>query len=208
MPRTRVKFCGITNAEDAGHAVDSGADALGFNFFRGSSRYISPEAAREIASRLPAFVTTVALFVNEDPEDRNRIVELVQPDLLQFHGLEMPDDCRASGRPYIKALPVTEALAQQAADYRDASGILLDTQVDGRFGGTGETFDWSLVPPLSMPVILAGGLDAGNVGEAIRTLRPYAVDVSSGVEKAAGRKDKDKMQQFCVAVRAADQESL
>ena len=154
MPRTRVKFCGITNAEDADHAVDSGADALGFNFFRGSSRYISPEAAREIASRLPAFVTTVALFVNEDPEDRNRIVELVQPDLLQFHGVEMPDDCRASGRPYIKALPVTEALAQQAADYRGASGILLDTQVDGRFGGTGETFDWSLVPSLSMPVIL------------------------------------------------------
>lgn len=210
MRRTRVKICGITNAEDAAGAVASGADALGFNFFPGSVRYAGAESARDIAAELPAFVAKVALFVNESVEGIESTLKVFQPDLLQFHGDETPDFCGQFGLPYIKAMAATgePGFAESVADYRDARGVLLDTKANGSFGGTGETFDWSLVPALSMPVILAGGLNAGNVSEAIRQVSPYAVDVSGGVERSKGQKDIDKMQAFCAAVREADQEKL
>lgn len=210
MRRTRVKICGITNAEDAAGAVASGADALGFNFFPGSVRYAGAESARDIAAELPAFVAKVALFVNESVEGIESTLKVFQPDLLQFHGDETPDFCGQFGLPYIKAMAATgePGFAERVADYRDARGVLLDTKANGSFGGTGETFDWSLVPALSMPVILAGGLNAGNVREAIRQVSPYAVDVSGGVERSKGQKDIDKMQAFCAAVREADQEKL
>ncbi|MBL6691688.1 MAG: phosphoribosylanthranilate isomerase [Pseudomonadales bacterium] len=210
MRRTRVKICGITNAEDAAGAVASGADALGFNFFPGSVRFTEAESARDIATELPAFVAKVALFVNESVAGIESILKVFQPDLLQFHGEETPDFCQQFGLPYIKALAATgePGFADSVAAYTDARGVLLDTRANGSFGGTGETFDWSLVPALSMPVILAGGLNAGNVREAIRQVSPYAVDVSGGVEKSKGQKDIDKMQAFCAAVREADQEEL
>ncbi len=208
MARTRVKICGITNPEDAAGAVASGADALGFNFFPGSARCIGVQEARSIILTLPGFVTSVALFVDESRDNILKSIQVLKPDLLQFHGSESPEFCRQFDLPYIKAIPVTQGLklAERVSEYGDARGILLDTQVDGAFGGTGKTFDWSLVPVLSMPVILAGGLNAGNVGDAIRVVAPFAVDVSGGVEKSKGLKDIDKMQAFCKAVRAADQE--
>ena len=210
MARTRVKICGITHADDAAGAVASGADALGFNFFKGSARFTSAEEARATALTLPAFVTTVALFVDEPRENIQRILEVFKPDLLQFHGEETPDFCRQFDLPYIKAMAATgeEDFKDRVAQYSDARGVLLDTKVDGSFGGTGETFDWSLVPELSMPIILAGGLNAGNVREAIRQVSPFAVDVSGGVEVTKGRKDFEKMQAFCAAVREADQEKV
>jgi len=210
MSRTRVKICGITNAEDAAGAVASGADALGFNFFPGSARFTKAENARDISAGLPAFVSKVALFVNEDTEGVEATLKVFHADLLQFHGDESPEFCQQFGLPYIKAMAATgePGFAESVAAYTDAKGVLLDTKANGSFGGTGETFDWSLVPALSMPVILAGGLNAGNVREAIRQLRPYAVDVSGGVERSKGQKDIDKMQAFCAAVREADQEKL
>ncbi len=206
MTRTRIKICGITNHEDAANAVACGADALGFNFFKESKRYISPGKAAEICEQVPAFVATVGLFVNEPLADVNRIIESLRLDLVQFHGDETPDYCDSVGHPYMKALRATtrEQIEVEAQSFEAAQAILVDTATDGQFGGTGKTFDWSMLPDLGKPVVLAGGLDATNVGAAIAVTHPYAVDVSSGVELRRGVKNLAKMKEFVEAVQIAD----
>ena len=206
MSVVRSKICGITRIEDALLAVAAGADALGFVFYPKSPRAVSIEQARGIIAALPPFVTTVGLFVNADRRELNALLDLLSLDLLQFHGDETPADCAGYGRPYIKALRVKSGddIAQLAAPYENASGILLDTFVSGIPGGTGAAFDWSLVPHnLSKPVILAGGLTPQNVFTAIEQVRPYAVDVSGGVEASKGIKDADKLKAFLREVRRA-----
>lgn len=206
MSNVRTKICGITRIEDALVAVEAGADAIGFVFYAKSPRAVDVRQARAIIEQLPPFVTTVGLFVNASRCELNEILEVVPLDLLQFHGDETPADCEGYHRPWIKALRVRpgddlEAACQQ---YSGARGILLDTYVAGVPGGTGEAFDWSLVPArLSKPIILAGGLSADNVGQAIAQVNPYAVDVSGGVEQAKGIKDASKIEAFMRAVRAA-----
>ena len=210
MPRTRVKICGITNAQDAANAVACGVDALGFNFYQGSARYIDPETAAAITSMLPAFVTTVGLFVDESPERVAEVLGAVSIDLLQFHGDETADYCEEIRRPYIKALRATSAdeIKRQAANFSGARALLLDSDIDGQFGGTGETFDWRMVPRLSKPVIVAGGLNANNVFEAIRLIHPYGVDVSGGVEGSKGVKELKLVKAFMSAVESADREGI
>lgn len=206
MSNVRSKICGITRIEDALAAAEAGADAIGFVFYAKSPRAVDVRQAREIIAALPPFVTTVGLFVNASRCELNEILEVVPLDLLQFHGDETPQDCEGYHRPWIKALRVRpgddlEAACQQ---YAGARGILLDTYVAGVPGGTGEAFDWSLVPErLSKPIILAGGLSADNVGQAIAQVRPYAVDVSGGVEQAKGIKDAAKIEAFMRAVKQA-----
>lgn len=197
--RTRVKICGITRVEDAQAAVAHGCDAIGLVFYAPSPRYVMPEIARAIAAQLPPFVQAVGLFVDAEPEYVRAVLAEVRLDLLQFHGDETPEYCRQFGVPYMKAVRVRPEtnLLQYAAAYADAKALLLDTYVSGTPGGTGQTFDWSLIPAdLPKPVVLAGGLDAGNVAEAIRQARPYAVDVSGGVEREKGIKDADKIAAF------------
>ncbi|MBA1202175.1 phosphoribosylanthranilate isomerase [Pseudomonas capeferrum] len=206
MSIVRSKICGITRLEDALVAVEAGADALGFVFYARSPRAVEARQVRDIIAALPPFVTTVGLFVNASRCELNEILEVVPLDLLQFHGDEAPADCEGYHRPWIKALRVRPGDDLEAACrlYAGASGILLDTYVAGVPGGTGEAFDWSLVPArLSKPIILAGGLTAGNVGDAIRQVRPFAVDVSGGVEQAKGIKDPAKVEAFVHAVRQA-----
>jgi phosphoribosylanthranilate isomerase len=202
----RSKVCGITRIEDALLAIAAGADALGFVFYPQSPRAVTMEQARTIIAALPPFVTTVGLFVNADRAELNKLLELLPLDLLQFHGDETANDCAGYSRPYIKALRVKpdDDIAQLVAPYMQASGILLDTFVPGVPGGTGATFDWSLVPHnLAKPIILAGGLTAQNVAAAIAQVQPYAVDVSGGVEAAKGIKDGAKVEAFLRAVRCA-----
>jgi phosphoribosylanthranilate isomerase len=197
--RTRVKICGITRAEDAKAAVAHGCDAIGLVFYESSPRYVAPDAAAAIAAQLPPFVSAVGLFVDAPPAYVREVLARVHLDLLQFHGDESPEYCRQFGMPYIKAVHVRPEtnLLQYAAAYADAKGLLLDTYMPGTPGGTGKTFDWTLIPEnLPKPIILAGGLDAGNVGEAICRARPYAVDVSGGVEREKGIKDADKVAAF------------
>ena len=206
MTRTRIKICGITNHEDAANAVACGVDALGFNFFKGSTRYISPGKAAEICAQVPAFVATVGLFVNEPLADVNRIIGSLRLGLVQFHGDETPEYCDSVGHPYMKALRATnrEQIEVEAQSFETAQAILVDTATAGQFGGTGKTFDWSMLPDLGKPVVLAGGLDATNVGVAIAATHPYAVDVSGGVERSRGVKDVAKMKKFVEAVQSAD----
>lgn len=206
MARTRIKICGITNHEDAANAVASGADALGFNFFKGSTRYISPGKAAEICAQVPAFVATVGLFVNEPLADVNRIIGSLRLGLVQFHGDETPEYCDSVGHPYMKALRAMnrDQIKVEAQSFETAQAILVDTVTEGQFGGTGKTFDWSMLPDLGKPVVLAGGLDATNVGAAIAATHPYAVDVSGGVERSRGVKDVAKMKKFVEAVQSAD----
>lgn len=204
--RTRIKICGIIREEDLRAAVDCGADAIGFVFYEASPRYLSPRRAAELVRCLPPFVTAVGLFVNASPESIGSTLELVPLDLLQFHGDETATDCRRHGRPYIKAARVRPGLdlLEYASRYPDARGMLLDAFADG-YGGAGKSFDWSLIPPvLPLPVILSGGLDAHNVGQAIERVRPWAVDVSSGVEVSRGIKDAEKIAEFVAGVRHAD----
>lgn len=203
MPVVRSKICGITRIEDALVAAEAGADAIGLVFYAKSPRAVSIQQARDIVAALPAFVTTVGLFVNASREELNDVLEGVALDLLQFHGDEAPAECERYQRPYIKALRVKpgDDIAQLAAPYAKARGILLDTYVPGVPGGTGAAFDWSLVPrDLPQPVILAGGLSAANVQAAIEQVRPYAVDVSGGVEASKGIKDAAKIRAFMRAV--------
>ncbi|WP_212630348.1 phosphoribosylanthranilate isomerase [Pseudomonas sp. KB-10] len=202
----RSKICGITRVQDALAAVEAGADAIGLVFYAKSPRAVSVEQAAAIVQALPPFVTCVGLFVNMPRDDVQAVLQRVPLDLLQFHGDESPVDCEGYGRPYIKALRVRpgEDLAATMALYAGARGILLDTFVEGVPGGTGAAFDWSLVPPdVAKPIILAGGLEASNVAAAIRQVRPYAVDVSGGVEASKGIKDADKIRAFVQAVRNA-----
>ena len=206
MSNVRSKFCGITRIEDALAAAEAGADAIGFVFYAKSPRAVDVRQARAIIAELPPFVTTVGLFVNASRCELNEILEVVPLDLLQFHGDETPQDCEGYNRPWIKALRVRPGDDLEAACrlYAGARGVLLDTYVPGIPGGTGEAFDWSLVPArLSKPVILAGGLSAQNVGQAIAQVRPYAVDVSGGVEQAKGIKDAAKIEAFMRAVKQA-----
>ncbi|MGE8063156.1 phosphoribosylanthranilate isomerase [Pseudomonas sp. NPDC089547] len=206
MSNVRSKICGITRIEDALAAAEAGADAIGFVFYAKSPRAVDVRQARAIIAELPPFVTTVGLFVNASRCELNEILEVVPLDLLQFHGDETPQDCEGYHRPWIKALRVRPGDDLEAACqlYAGARGILLDTYVAGVPGGTGEAFDWSLVPAhLSKPVILAGGLSADNVGQAIAQVRPYAVDVSGGVEQAKGIKDAAKIEAFMRAVKQA-----
>jgi len=206
MSNVRSKICGITRIEDALAAAEAGADAIGFVFYAKSPRAVDVRQARAIIAELPPFVTTVGLFVNASRCELNEILEVVPLDLLQFHGDETPQACEGYHRPWIKALRVRPGDDLEAACqlYAGARGILLDTYVAGVPGGTGEAFDWSLVPAhLSKPIILAGGLSADNVGQAIAQVRPYAVDVSGGVEQAKGIKDAAKIEAFMQAVKQA-----
>lgn len=205
MAVVRSKICGITRVEDALAAAEAGADAIGLVFYAKSPRAVSVQQAREIIAALPPFVTSVGLFVDASRCELGEILDAVPLDLLQFHGDETPDECDHYGRPYIKALRVKpgDDIAAQVARYANARGVLLDTFVPGIPGGTGEAFDWSLVPAqLSKPFILAGGLTAANVAQAIGQVRPFAVDISGGVESAKGIKDAAKIHAFMEAVRS------
>jgi phosphoribosylanthranilate isomerase len=204
---TAVKICGITRVQDALLAAHSGAHAIGLIFYAGSPRLVSRKVAREVVDVLPAFVTPVALFVNADKREIESVIADVRPGLLQFHGDEAPEVCASFGLPYIKAAKVQPGLdlLQYARRYRSAKGLLLDASVEGSHGGTGSTFDWTLIPDqLPLPIILAGGLQHDNVADAIRRVRPWAVDVSSGVEAAKGIKDAVKIAAFIRGVRDAD----
>jgi len=196
--RIRVKICGITRLEDALRAVHLGADALGFVFYSPSPRALSAKQAQTIIASLPPFVTTVGLFVNEDEAVIRTLLDQVALDVLQFHGDESEAGCSRYGRPYIKALRMKDGadIEKQARQYKSASGILLDSYQQGVPGGTGQAFDWTSIPDLELPLILAGGLSSDNVSTAIQTVRPYAVDVSGGVEVAKGIKDQQKMAAF------------
>ena len=222
--RTRVKICGITRPEDGVAAVELGADAIGLNFWRPSPRYVEVAAAAEIASALPPLATVVGVFVDPPAAEVERVLAQVRLGLIQFHGSESPDACTQYATPYIKALPVRDggeggaAIWAAMAEHKLARGFLLDTFESGKPGGTGRTFDWSLIPGTSSepktssgpksssestasggeakPIILAGGLSATNVGTAIEQIRPYAVDVSGGVERAPGIKDHERIRAF------------
>lgn len=204
---TRVKICGITRVEDALAAVGRGADALGWVFYDKSPRHVSLQQAAPIVRAIPPFVSKVALFVNPSAEQVRAAMAAMPLDVLQFHGEEEAAFCEQFGLPYLKAIRVKIGvdLVQYAARYATAQGLLLDAFVEGTHGGTGAAFDWSLIPrQLPLPVILSGGLHAGNVAEAIRQVRPYAVDVSSGVEVAKGIKDAAKIAGFIEEVTQID----
>ena len=206
MSAVRSKICGITRVEDALAAAAAGADAIGLVFYAKSPRAVRVEQAQQIIAALPPFVTTVGLFVDMPRPELQQILAQVPLDLLQFHGDESVEQCEGYGRPYIKALRVKagDDIAALMAQYPSASGVLLDTFVEGVPGGTGLAFDWSLVPAeLPKPVILAGGLTPDNVAAAIDRVRPYAVDISGGVESAKGLKDADKVRAFIRAARGA-----
>ncbi len=201
--RTRVKICGVTRAEDAKIAVAAGADALGLVFFEASPRCVNIKKAREIAASVSPFVTLVGLFVNATRDRIREVLDHVGLGLLQFHGEESADQCRGHGRAYIKAIRMRDNVDLHAAEqtYLDAAGLLLDSYDAHQPGGSGHTFQWDRIPrDLRKPVILAGGLTAENVGRAIARVRPYAVDVSSGVEQERGVKDADKITAFIRAV--------
>ncbi|MFM6986827.1 MAG: phosphoribosylanthranilate isomerase [Hydrogenophaga sp.] len=215
-PRTRIKICGLTRESDVDAAVHAGADAIGFVLYPHSPRFVSPERAAELASRLPPFVTPVLLFVNASPEFIAQGLAAVPNALLQFHGDETPADCRAAGRPFIRAARIPPGpagagfdLLKYASDFAAAQALLLDAHVEG-YGGGGQSFDWNAFPwshPLlnaSSRLVLSGGLTPANVIDGIRLVRPWAVDVSSGVEVSKGIKDANKIRAFVAAVRAAD----
>ena len=206
--RTRVKICGVTREEDALAAVRQGADAIGLVFYPPSPRAVTVEQARGIVRALPPFVTVVGLFVDAPREEIAGVVERVRIDLLQFHGHEAPEDCANQPRPYVKAVRMRDGVdpAAEARRYPGACAVLLDTYCPGVPGGTGAAFDWGRVPaPLAAKAVLAGGLTPENVEQAIRRVRPYAVDVSGGVERARGVKDAAKIEAFMRGVRRADQ---
>ncbi|MDF3934643.1 phosphoribosylanthranilate isomerase [Pseudomonas citronellolis] len=207
MSAVRIKICGITRVEDALAAAEAGADAIGMVFYARSPRAVSVQQARAIVAALPPFVTSVGLFVNASRCELGEILDAVPLDMLQFHGDESAADCDGYHKPYLKALRVKagDDIAAQAAQYPRAAGILLDTYVEGVPGGTGAAFDWSLIPErLPRPLVLAGGLTADNVAAAIRQVRPYAVDVSGGVEASKGVKDAEKIRAFIRQCRQAD----
>lgn len=198
MKPVKVKICGLTRAGDVADAVAAGTDALGFVFAPRSPRCLSIAQAAELVSEVPAFVARVGLFMDQPEDDVWRVLERVPLSALQFHGREGGAFCRGFGRPYLKALGMGpgEAVELAAEDYGDASALLLDSHAAGEPGGTGQTFDWSRIPRLGRPLVLAGGLTADNVREAVRTVRPWAVDVSSGVEYAPGVKNRRLMERF------------
>jgi phosphoribosylanthranilate isomerase len=210
MSRVRIKFCGITRGDDARTAASLGVDALGFVFTRRSPRFVEPATATAIRRALPPFITTVALFMDDEPGWVREVVATFKPHLLQFHGSESPAVCAEFAQPYLKAVAMASEpdVASYVARYPGACGFLLDGHATGGQGGRGERFDWSRIPAIGSALVLAGGLDAGNVGAAIGQARPYAVDVSSGIESAAGIKDATRMREFVDAVRAANQTAM
>jgi len=206
---TRIKCCGMTRVGDALLAARLGADAIGLVFTARSKRQVTLAQAREIVAALPPFVATVALFMDDDADRVRQVIDEVQPSLLQFHGGETDGWCMQFGRPFLKAIAMGEGAAAlpRLREYPQAAALLLDGHGFGEAGGSGKAFDWSMLPhELAQPVILAGGLHSGNVADAVRLLRPWAVDVASGVESSPGIKDPDKLAAFIRAVRAADVE--
>ena len=199
----RVKFCGLTHEEDIARAVKLGVDALGFVFYAPSSRSVAPDHAAMLTSSVPAFVTRVGLFVNEQPAIIQNIFERTRLNLIQYHGDETPEFCDAVGLPFIKAFRVRPGIDIQTEmeRYPNASGFLLDAYVKGQPGGTGERFDWGMIPQSNAPIILAGGLSPENAKDAIEQVAPWALDVSGGIETKPGRKDPDKMLRFMNACR-------
>jgi len=207
LPRTRVKICGLTRAEDARDAVRFGVDAVGLVFFAGSPRHVTIDLARHVVAEVPAFVTVVALFVDEAADRIREILKAVRVDLLQFHGDEAPEFCGQFGKPWIKAIRMRPGLDLNdvASRFAMAEGILLDAWDPEAQGGTGLTFDWGEIPPeMAERIILAGGLSPTNVAQALAEVGPYAVDVSSGVEAAKGIKDANKMAAFLNEVQEFD----
>ena len=208
MSATRVKFCGMTRTSDIEAAVEIGASAVGFVCYARSPRYVTPAKLRELARAVPPFVTPVLLFVNAGEDSVERVLDVVPDALLQFHGDETPAQCARFERPFVRAIRMDDEvdLLDSERKYEAAIGLLADTPADG-YGGSGRNFDWSRVPETSRrtkPLILAGGLTEQNVGIAIAAVRPFAVDVASGVEESAGVKSVEKMRRFFAAVRAAD----
>lgn len=204
MSRTRIKFCGLTRIDDVRAAVELGVDAIGFVLTRKSRRFVDPVCARTLRDALPPFVSAVALFMDDDAAWIEDAVATLRPDLLQFHGAEAASFAERFDRPYLKAVPMASVVdvAAFAASHPRASGFLLDSHAPGAAGGSGEAFDWTRVPRnFARPLVLAGGLDASNVAQAIAIAKPYAVDVSSGIESAPGIKDAAKMRAFVDAVR-------
>lgn len=205
--RTRIKICGLTRETDVDAAVDAGADAIGFVFYPPSPRSITPARAAELAQRIPPFIDVVGLFVNETADAVRATCAAVPINLLQFHGDEDAAYCGQFDRPWLRAARVRPGfdLVEFARSFSAARGLLLDAFVDG-YGGGGHVFDWTLIPPdLPGHLVLSGGLHANNVGDAIRRVRPQAVDVSSGVEMSKGIKDHQKIAAFVAAVRKADE---
>ncbi|MFC1775899.1 phosphoribosylanthranilate isomerase [Pseudomonadota bacterium] len=207
MNRVRVKICGLTRVEDVKSAIEAGADAVGFVFTR-SPRRISVETATRLVNYVPKGVLRVGLFLNQDRSEIRKVVSSVPLDVLQFHGSETEQECNAFGLPWLKAVAMenAESARQAERDFPNAMGLLLDSHTAGKRGGSGNVFDWTLSRPLSMPVWLAGGLNADNVARAIRIVRPFAVDVSSGVEVSPGIKDTSRMTAFIKAVREFENE--
>ncbi|MBX9675145.1 MAG: phosphoribosylanthranilate isomerase [Methylotenera sp.] len=203
--RTRVKICGITRIEDALEAVRCGADAIGLVFYSASPRYVTVQQAQQIVATLPPFVSIVALFVNATQSEIEAVISTVRVDIVQFHGDETAPECERIKLPYFKAIRVKPDtnLLQYEVEFSSAKALLLDTYSDSAYGGTGHVFDWDLIPKnMTKPVILAGGLTAENVGLAIEKVKPYAVDISGGVELSKGVKDAKKMADFMQSVRA------
>jgi phosphoribosylanthranilate isomerase len=204
---TAVKICGITRIEDALAAAHAGAHAIGLVFYKPSPRYVDPDAAALIVRALPPFVTPVALFVDAPEAEVRSVYDRVGAQLIQFHGTEDPQFCAQFGVPYMKAVRVRRQvdLLQYACNFHHARALLLDAFQEGLHGGTGATFDWALIPPsLPLPIVLSGGLNASNVGDAVARVRPSAVDVSSGVESSKGIKDAAKIAAFISGVRNAN----
>lgn len=204
---TRIKVCGITRLEDLAAAINAGAEAVGLVFYPKSKRFVTAEQAAHLLRNMPAFVTVTGLFVDEMPEQVQAVLDTVPLDLLQFHGNETPEYCKQFNKPFIKVVRVQPGmdLVQYAAKFTGARGLLLDAYVEGVPGGTGHTFDWGLIPrELPLPLILSGGLNPGNVELATRAVKPYAVDVSSGVETSPGIKDAEKIADFIKGVRNAE----
>ena len=205
--RTRVKICGFTQVEDAVAAANLGVDAIGLVFYPPSPRHVSIEQAKEIVNALPAFVTVVALFVDEQESQIRKVLRKVSIDCIQFHGDESSDACRLYNKPYMKAIRIKPGMdvSEIAAHYQDASALLLDAYHPGIKGGSGSQFDWDLIPgDCSLPIILAGGLQVDNAKQAIQSVRPYALDVSSGVEAEKGIKDVAKMAAFIQQINESD----
>jgi len=205
--RTRIKICGITRAEDIATAVNLGVDALGFVFVPSSSRFIDLQLAKQLLGAVPPFVTTVGLFMDQSQAEVAEIIEHCSINLLQFHGAETAEFCQQFDQAYIKAIPMggnSDGL-EMIGQHQQAQAFLFDSNDIGGMGGSGHVFDWSKLPQgMDRPLILAGGINSMNVAEAIRQLKPYAVDVSSGVEKAKGIKDPQKMSEFVQAVKTGD----
>lgn len=208
VARTRIKFCGLRRAPDLAQAVALGVDAIGLVCVPGSKRHVTPLQAARLRERVPAFVSVVVLVMDASVTAVRDIVRTVQPDLLQFHGSEDAAFCTRFGLPYVKAVSMAQPAALRSAlrEHRASRGLVLDSHVPGGMGGSGQPFDWSRVQRAKVPLIVAGGLTADNVGAAIATLRPHAVDVSSGIESAPGVKDETRMRAFVAAVRAADRQ--